>query len=266
MIDILKSQLTGAATNEEKLNTAREFLQILILKIIYDNGYFKNLTFTGGTALRILYKTRRFSEVLDFSLTNKNHYQFESLVKTLQSNLEQSGFLLDMAARKVKTVEALELRFRELLYPLGLSPLKNQKLMIKIEIDTNPPTGSKTELSLVSEMTFVFTVTHFDLPSLYATKLHACFYRKYAKGRDFYDLIWYLGKKVVPNFIVLNNATRQTQGKDLKINEGNLKEFLLNHLREVDFKVAKRDVERFLIDKSELRLFDAEIIKKIISK
>src|SRR3989338_6258033 len=97
MIDILQSQLKTTMTGEEKINTAREFLQLLILKIIYDNGYFKNLTFTGGTALRIIYKTRRFSEDLDFSLTDKTHYHFDSLVKTLQSNLEQNGFFLDAA-------------------------------------------------------------------------------------------------------------------------------------------------------------------------
>lgn len=264
MMDILKSQLAGAMTNEEKLNATREFLQLLILKIIYDNGYFKNLTFTGDTALRILYKIKRFSEDLDFSLASKGRYRLKSLAKTLQLNLEQNGFLLDITARKVKTVEALELRFRELLYPLGLIPLKNQKLMIKLEIDTNPPKGSKTELSLVNEMTFVFTVTHFDLPSLYATKLHACFYRAYAKGRDFYDLIWYLGKKTVPNFAVLNNAIKQTQGKDPNINEANWKEFLLNRLKKVDFNAAKKDLERFLMDKSELRLFDAETIGQIV--
>ena len=138
--------------------------------------------------------------------------------------------------------------------------------MIKLEIDTNPPKGSKLELSLVNEMTFVFTVTHFDLPSLFATKLHACFYRKYTKGRDFYDLIWYLGKKVTPNFTVLNNAIEQTQGKNPKINQNNLTDFMLKHLKRIDFVQARHDVERFLLDKSELKLFDAEIISGIIKK
>ena len=266
MIDILQSQLKTTMTGEEKINTAREFLQLLILKIIYDNGYFKNLTFTGGTALRILYKTRRFSEDLDFSLTSRNHYQFESFIKTLRLNLGQSGFLADVIPREVKTVEAVELRFRGLLYRLGLSKLKSQKLMIKLEIDTNPPKGYAAEVSLVNEMAFFFTATHFDLSSLYATKLHACFYRKYTKGRDFYDLIWYLGRKTVPNFTVLNNAIKQTEGRDLKINENNLAEFLLDRLRKIDLNAARKDVERFLVDKSELRLLDSQMIEQFIKQ
>ena len=136
--------------------------------------------------------------------------------------------------------------------------------MIKIDIDTNPPLGSTTQLSLINEMSFVFTATHFDLPSLYATKLHACFYRKYVKGRDFYDLIWYLGKGISPNFTVLNNAIIQTQKQDLKISEKTFKEFLLKGLSKIDFTKARKDVERFLIDKSELRLINADVIKSAI--
>ena len=55
MIDILRKQIGGGHTREEKVNHLREFLQILILKIIYDTGYYKNLSFVGGTALRVLY-------------------------------------------------------------------------------------------------------------------------------------------------------------------------------------------------------------------
>ena len=87
MLDVLKKQVAGFPTREEKLNHLRETLQILILKIIYDTGYFRNLSFVGGTALRFLYDLRRFSEALDFSLFEKSHYDFRQLGNCLHQHL-----------------------------------------------------------------------------------------------------------------------------------------------------------------------------------
>ena len=146
---------------------------------------------------------------------------------------------------------------------LGLSGHAAQNLSIKIEVDSNPPLGWRTETTLVNK-TYLFSLVHFDLPSMYATKLHACFFRKYTKGRDFYDLIWYLGKKTRPNYAVLNNAIKQTEGRNFGINEHAFKDFLLTEIQRIDFEKAKADVERFLEDKSELKLFNLKIIENTI--
>jgi len=263
MYELLKASLKKTAA-ADKLNGAREFLQLLILKIIHDNGFFKSLAFVGGTALRIIYETRRFSEDLDFAVINKEAYDFKKLVKILKTNLTQYGFRGETTLHGQTTVHKADIKFADLLYPLGLSSLKRQKLLIKMEIDTNPPAGFHTELSAVNKMSLVFNITHFDLPSLYATKLCACFYRKYTKGRDIYDLVWYLGKKTIPNLTVLNNALRQAGEKSPSIDEKNFKEFLLKKLEDIDFKHAQKDAANFLIDKNELRLLDLKTIKQII--
>jgi len=104
----------------------------------------------------------------------------------------------------------------------------------------------------------VFTVTHNDIPSLFATKLHACFFRGFIKGRDFYDLLWYLGKKIKPNFDLLNNAIQQTHPGRTPVTESNFKEFLENELGRIDLRKAQQDVARFLEDKQELKLIDRE--------
>jgi hypothetical protein len=87
LLDVLKKQIAGFPTREEKLHHLREFLQILILKIISDTGYFRNLSFVGGTALRILYDLRRFSEDLDFSLFEKSRYDFQQLGNRLHQQM-----------------------------------------------------------------------------------------------------------------------------------------------------------------------------------
>jgi predicted nucleotidyltransferase component of viral defense system len=263
MIDVIKQLITNTPDIEGKVNRAREFLQIVILKIFYDKQTLDCLSFTGGTALRILFDLRRFSEDMDFSLIKKERYNFADIERELVSGLKLHGLNVEGKSNKENNVNSLFLRFSELLKPLGISPLSGQKLTIKLEIDTNPPSGGNLVNTLVNK-TYMFNVLHFDLSSLFSTKLYACFYRKYIKGRDYYDLLWYVEKKIKPNYILLNNAIAQTQGNTPVINEENLKRFLLKNIEQVDFSKVRQDVERFLEDKSELKLLEFKTFKQAI--
>ncbi len=211
MIDVIRQKISQASSSEEKFNKTREFLQLLVLKIIFDRKYFNNIAFVGGTALRILYDLKRFSEDLDFSLIEAKGYSFGSMAEALENDLKNYGLKAEMPARDKNIVNSGMIKFPGLLSELGLSNIKEQKLAVKLEVDTNPPKGWKLELTPVSS-SYIFAVNHFDLPSLFATKLHACFFRKYSKGRDFYDFVWYFGRKIKPNYLLLNNAVRQTEG------------------------------------------------------
>lgn len=259
MIDLLKEKISAGLTHEDKVNLTREALQLLMLKILFDRGAFRYLAFVGGTALRVLYDLKRYSEDLDFSLIRKKGYHFNELLKKLMFELRHYGFDVEAEARQAGVVHSSMVKFPGLLSALGLSQMREQKLAVKLEIDSNPPGGWKTVLTPVSK-SFLFVARSFDLPSLYATKLHACFFRRFTKGRDFYDLIWYLGKKVKPNYLLLNNAIKQTEKRDLKIEPKNFREFMKERLEKIDLAAARRDVERFLEDKNELKLFDRKIL------
>jgi predicted nucleotidyltransferase component of viral defense system len=266
MIEILRKEIDKFHSREEKINHLREFLQILILKIIYDTGFMANLVFTGGTALRILFDLRRFSEDLDFSLVHRKNYDFVDFSRTLKDRLSQYGLLVETKKKTEKYVQKVDVRFIEILFKLSLSSMHSENLLIRIEIDTNPPAGGRTEISTVNK-TFIFQVVHFDIPSLFATKIHACFYRKYTKGRDFYDLLWYLTKKAEPNFRLLNNAIRQTQGDKVPaVSKDNLGTFLRDKLKKVDFKTVRKDVERFLEDKNEVALLNRETFLDLVKR
>jgi predicted nucleotidyltransferase component of viral defense system len=260
MQEVLLKKIEKAVSTEDKINKTREFLQILCLKIMFDRGVFDNLAFVGGTALRILYDLKRYSEDLDFSLILQKGYSFGNMLKELTYELEKNGLKVEATKKETKIVHSSMIKFPGLLNELRISDIKEQKLSIKLEIDTNPPKGWGLQTSPVTE-SFVFAVKHFDLPSLFATKLHACFFRRYIKGRDFYDLIWYLGKKVIPNFILLNNAIQQTEGPSHEIIDiKNLKDFMKRKLDKTDFKPVIKDVERFLENKSELKLLTKEYL------
>ena len=265
MLDIIKGHLKNGMTREEKIHLLREDLQILILKILFDLGMFKNLAFVGGTALRIIFGLRRFSEDIDFSLIQGKGYSFNRFSEAVQYQLRKYGFNIDVKENDRKTVQTIMFKFKDILANLDLSNISSQKLSISVEIDARPPEGWKTDISLISK-TFVFTVTHYDIPSLYATKLHACFFRKYTKGRDFYDLLWYLGKKILPSFTLLNNAIAQTESKRIIVTERNFRDFLLERLEKINFTRIREDVGRFLVDKQELKLLDKEVIKQLLTK
>ena len=260
MIDVLKQQFQEGMLPLQKENLTREFLQILCLKIMGDKGAFENIAFVGGTSLRILFGLRRFSEDLDFSLIEPQGYDIQSLAAQLVKAFHLYGIEAEAKVKDEKIVQHIMLKFEGLLQEVGLSPLASQKLSIKLEVDMRPPQGWALARSVVDKG-MLLRITHYDISSLFAGKLHAYFCRKYTKGRDLYDLIWYIGRRVKPNFVLLNNAFRQTEGADLNMDEHNFEAILFERLGRTDFGAVKRDVERFLEDSNELRLFDAALIK-----
>lgn len=258
MKDILLNKIQKLSTHEEKYNVAREFLQELILHIIDKKGFFANLAFVGGTALRILYDLPRFSEDLDFSLIDKKDFSFEKLLEDLKKELRLYNFEIEIMRRdKEKNVLSEFIRFKSLLLDLGLSQHKNEKLLIKLEIDSNPPLGYQTEIALINK-DFLFKVQTYDLSSLFAGKLHAFLFRKYAKGRDYYDLLWFLAKKVPVNYNLLSSAAKQTQGEAFHVDAGILKNLLKAKIEGTNFTHISHDATVFLGKKEEQAYFKKE--------
>lgn len=266
MLEAIKDKLRGhSGNNREKYNYLREYLQLLILKILDEKGYFNHIAFVGGTALRILYDLNRFSEDLVFSLTGQQNYSFADSMKTIKHELNKQNLTVDIATKDQKTVASAFIKFDSLLFELGLSAHKDQKLSVKFEVDQNPPLGYQTEFSMINKE-FLIGISHYDLPSLFAGKLHALLCRTYTKGRDYYDLLWYLGKKITPNYALLENAIQQTEHEKLQLNKEKLVELLTKRIEQTDFKKIRADVEPFLADEKELRYFDKNIFLSLIAK
>ncbi len=265
MIEVIRQKFKEDMSLNEKLNLTREFLQILCLKTLSEKRCFDHLAFIGGTALRILFDLRRFSEDLDFSIHLKNGFDLDRMSRDLQRSFQLNGLPFEAKIKPAGNVRSINMKFTGLLSELGIAAAPEQKLSIKLEIDLNPPEGWHLLHTLVNK-TYLFGVTHYDLPSLYAGKLHACFFRGFTKGRDFYDFLWYLGKKIKPNFVLLNHAIRQTHKESLSIDEAHFKDFLIQHLEKIDFVAVRNDVERFLEDKNELQLLDLRTIRDTLDR
>lgn len=132
MIEVIKQRLTKEMSNEEKLNRCRELIQVLCLKILDESGVFVNLAFTGGTALRIIFGVRRFSEDLDFSLVKKGLKSFSEVNENLVKGIKLAGLDVNSNVKTKNTVYNTMLKFPGILKELGLSPLESQNLSIKI--------------------------------------------------------------------------------------------------------------------------------------
>ncbi|MBI5149361.1 MAG: nucleotidyl transferase AbiEii/AbiGii toxin family protein [Candidatus Omnitrophica bacterium] len=252
---------------DTKLNTMREYLQANILRALHEQGFFRTTAFVGGTALRFLYNLPRFSEDLDFSLTSPANYKFVPLVTGIKDELARSGYNVEAKYNDRKSVVNAFFKFKDLMLEAGLSPLKSQNFSVKLEIDTKSPAGGVSKTALVNKF-FPVTFLTFDLPSLFAGKIHALLTRPYTRGRDYFDLIWYLShhKGLEPNFTLLKNALTQTGCKAEFPESHNWREVLLRTLGKADWEAIRNDVKNFLENPKDLDALNKENLRALLAR
>ena len=266
MRDYIKSLVNKKLTPEDNLNLIREYIQAYFLYVIYRKKYYQDMVFTGGTALRFVHHIRRFSEDIDFSLSNKaKQFDFNVTLQDVAQEFKLAGYDMEIKIKTRLAVHSAILKFSGILFETGLSPLKDEKLLIKVEIDTKPPKGG-VETHTMTTTPFMFYMLHYDLPSLLAGKMHAVLCREYTKGRDWYDLFWYLSKfkSLEPNFTMLNNAMLQTEKDPITFTPENWREELKKTAQKADFPMIKQDVGRFLEDHGELEVLELKTFETLL--
>jgi hypothetical protein len=266
MKEHLLSLLSSTLNPLQVRNQAREYLQALILQSMQRAGAMVPLAFHGGMALRFLYNSQRYSEDLDFALEgNSRGYDFRAFLQDIRHDLEAQGYALALKVSDQKTVQNAFVRFPGLLFDLGLSPHKEEVLAVKIEVDTRPPQGAGLETTLVHRHVLL-NLQHHDRASLFAGKLHALLQRPYLKGRDLYDLAWYLSTPdwPAPNLILLNNALTQTSWGGPRLTPKTWRKTLHARLREISWEKALADVEPFLSSQQESALLTRENLERLL--
>jgi predicted nucleotidyltransferase component of viral defense system len=265
---------------DEILDALREIMQEITLAALSRTDFFEKAAFYGGTALRIFYGLDRFSEDLDFSLLKADEgFTLEPYFSAILTEFEALGIKvrinekekakrssIESAFLKTETIWK-ELVLEDILKQTGVK--SNKPIKIKIEVDRNPPLGFQTEEKLLIRP-FSFYVRCFKLPSLFAGKLHALLYRKWnnrVKGRDWYDLEWYI-KKGIPldaaHFLLRAQDTTDWNA-EIITNEQILE--LINHkIESVSFTNIKEDVIRFIKDEKVLSIWSAKYFKDLVEK
>lgn len=167
-------------------NVTREYIQHLFLSFLYQEKKSESLLFKGGTALRLVWQSPRFSEDLDFTGIKISISQIEALMESTLEKIEKEGIKTDIKESKKTSGGYLSIfHFKTSEYESG----------IQIEVSLRPTSKDSGTVSLISsDMIPPYTLVHLDVQNLVTEKIQACLTR--AKARDFYDLYFILRSRM----------------------------------------------------------------------
>jgi hypothetical protein len=262
-------QINAAAANElQARNMTREYLQARILQFLQESGAFGSWIFHGGTAVRFLYGLPRYSEDLDFCLLQPSEtFDPANMVDYVRRAFAAENYQVETKTTGKAAVKSAWLRFPGLLYELDLSTQQNEVLAVKLEIDTNPPGGGKTTTTIIRRHVLL-NLFHHDQQSLLAGKLHAILSRPYTKGRDLFDLFWYLSDPLWPdpNIEFLQQALKQSKWSGPAIHLSNWAQIMAQKISALDWKMVLNDLQPFVERKNDLLMLTRENIITLLKK
>ena len=216
-----------------------EYLHYKMLQILFGSKIGPKISFIGGTSLRIIYNTSRFSEDLDFDNFGLSFKEFEPVAEVVKKELELEGYSIEIETYPTKNTFHYLIRIPDILFDYGITGHKNQKL--KIKVDTNPQDFNyKPDLKLLNKFDVFTSLNVPPIDILLSQKIRAILGRKRSKGRDFYDIV-FLSSKTKPNYNYL------TAKENIK-NEEDLKATLLSHFSKLNKKDLENDVKPFLFN------------------
>ena len=207
------------------------------------------MAFLGGTALRIVHGSTRFSEDLDFDNFDLSDAEFIELGEIIKHDLEAEGLEVAIST-KTKNAYRIKIRISQLLFNEGLASMPEQKILI--QVDTVPQNFKYTpDRFILNKFEIFANIATVPKDLLLAQKLYACVNRNRIMGRDFFDVVFLYGIGAKPNFEYLQ------KNLDIK-NAKELKEYLLAKTASFNFKALSKDVTPFLFnqkDRNKVELF-----------
>lgn len=271
-IKLIQSRLDSykCKSEIEEEQAIREITQEVALAALGRTDFFKHAVFHGGTCLRIFYGLNRFSEDLDFILKEPNRdFELKPHLKVLTDELAAYGYNIEIVDRSKIDVSVQKAFIKDDSIGKVLQfnhsgqsgPLR--KIRIKLEVDTNPPSGSNYEIKFL-DFPFVSSVIVHDKPSLFAGKIHALLCREYIKGRDWYDFLWYTSQKANINNSFLALSLKQIgpwKDHDIEVDNNWCITQLNKQIETIDWKSTVEDVRRFIrvLEQPSLDLWSREL-------
>ncbi|MDE3185121.1 MAG: nucleotidyl transferase AbiEii/AbiGii toxin family protein [Bacteroidota bacterium] len=268
------------AGKEQAEQALREIIQEIALAGLYRSGFFDKAAFYGGTCLRILYGLDRFSEDLDFSLLEPDpDFSLEPYLEGIVTEFRAAGMEVSVKEKKKTAKTNIDSAFLKaetiwkVLILEGVIPQEGLAMFpaikVKIEVDKLPPPGFITEEKLLLKP-FSFYVKCFALPDLFAGKMHALLFRKWkqrVKGRDWYDMEWYI-KKGVPLHLnhFLARARDSGDWKKDTMSPAEFQKLLQDRINAVSFDRVKEDIVRFIPDGQVTDIWSAGYFNDLAAK
>ncbi|MCH5719213.1 nucleotidyl transferase AbiEii/AbiGii toxin family protein [Niabella hibiscisoli] len=227
----------------------------------------------------MFYGLNRFSEDLDFSLLEvEPDFSLEPYFQAIINEFSGVGMqvVIREKAKAIKSnIESAFLKTETVWKELILESVLPQEginiapgIKVKLEVDRRPPLGFETEEKLLLKP-YSFYVKCLTLPSLFAGKMHALLFRKWqkrVKGRDWYDLEWYI-KKGIPldlhHFLLRAKDTGDWPGETINAEE--VIDLLDAKINAVSFDSIKEDIARFTPDEAVLDIWSPAYFKDLLA-
>ena len=249
-------------------NAIHEVMQQIALAGLARGGFFEKAALYGGTCLRLLHNMRRFSEDLDFSLLEPDlNFRFEDYFPAVVEEFKLAGKDVEIKMKHKGQPSAIESAFLKEssdVFDIGFTTEKRQK--VKIEVDIDPPPKFETEMCVLNEPRSCI-IRSYTLPDLFAGKVSAALFRKWKrriKGRDWYDVAWYITKHVPLDLAhLVERAKESAPEADVSTPEKVIAAFDAR-IDAIDFDNARADVEPYVMDRSELDIWSAEFFRQMV--
>ncbi len=243
-----------------KRNLLREYLQYVILDIIYSSGYGSRLIFMGGTAIHMIHGVRRFSEDLDFDNKGLSKEDFEDLSDKILRQLELYGYSVEIQNRYRGAFHCF-VKFPGIFYQHGISGHTREKLTIQIDCEPQN-VNYKAERVILNKFDIFLKINAVPPDVLLSQKIFAILNRPRPMGRDFYDVI-FLFSKTNPSYHFLREKMELKENDDIK----EIKKRLLLKCEKINFKKLVEEVKPFLFysrDAEKIMLFPDFIRTKMV--
>jgi len=269
----------GTQTLYDKKNSLKEVVQEIVLCGLSRAGFFKTAAFYGGTALRIFYGLDRLSEDLDFSLKMPDPaFDFSEYLPILEKEVRSYGLNFSVEAKdktadsgiksaflKGNTKEHMLMFFAD--EQLARSIGSGELIKVKFEVDTNPPDYATFE-SKYRLLPIPYEITLYDMPSLFAGKIHAVICRAWknrVKGRDLYDYVFYLSRGTAVNLkhLVARLAQSGYITAQEQITIEDVKKMLRKRFEIIGYAQAKQDILPFIKNPGALDVWKADFFCEI---
>lgn len=242
-LDFIRSFFPPAIARDSRFDRymLKEYLQLLILDHLATTPYINKVSFIGGTNLRLIQGIDRFSEDLDFDCKDLSEQEFITMTDSVVQHLRQNNLEVETRDKPNPRLTAFRrnLYFPQMLFNLGLTGHREERLLMKIEVQ-DQGVAYQPVVANINKMGFFFSVQVPPLDVLCAMKFAAILSRH--KGRDFYDTIFLLSK-TKPNLPFLQLRTGITSIDELKV-------AIAERLKEVDLYQKRRDFMHLLFNES----------------
>ncbi|MEI7582727.1 nucleotidyl transferase AbiEii/AbiGii toxin family protein [Runella sp.] len=253
-IDYIKD-FFPAEVQSQRLHMLREYLQCVMLEILFESPIGRRLTFLGGTCLRIVYGSQRFSEDLDFDNDGLTESEFAEIKLLMERELTLRGYEVEVGI-KGKTAYRCEVKYPQMLYPQGISQIRDEKLLIQIDTQAQNFEYPK-ERFILNRFGVLTELPVTPMSVILSQKCYAILNRPRNKGRDFFDVVFLLSRNIKPDYAYLEQKLGIITADELK-------QRVLDQWATLNVQGQIDDVQGFLFNKRDektIRLF-GEVFKQ----